>query len=337
MRRVLLGVVLLWATQAAAAPEVPGPGSTQSAESEAEALLLEGTRLFTEEADYQAARDHFERAYARAPSWKALNGLALVDQEQGRLVEALQGYQRLLEEFATTLTETQRATLQKRIAKLEQRIGRLELVAQQRGAQLFVDGDEVGRAPLRVTRLVMPGSHLVLATLQGHQSFTRRVEISAGQRLEVAVELAREREVVVYRTRPARLKRRMPRWVPWVTAGAGVAMLGTGALLTRAAQQDFDGFDALVADASVAGQPAALVDQALRERGERRQLGAGVLYVAGGTAVVGALVLWVLNQPRAVPERGEPGVRPARGLPDARPARVAPVLGVGWLGARVTF
>ena len=319
MRGVLLGVLLLWATQAVAAPGAPGPGPAAAAEGEAEALLLEGTRLFTEEADYQAARDHFERAYARAPSWKALNGLALVDQEQGRLVEALERYQRLLAEFAATLTEPQRATLGKRIAKLEQRVGRLELVATQPGAQLFVDGDEVGRAPLRVTRLVMPGSHLVLATLQGHQSFTRRVEISAGQRLQLMVELTPEREVVVYRTRPARLQRRMPRWVPWVTAGAGVAMLGTGALLTRAAQQDFDGFDALVADATVAGQPAAMVDQELRERGERRQLGAGVLYVAGGTALVGALVLWVLNQPRAVPER------------------VEPVLGAGWLGARVKF
>jgi tetratricopeptide (TPR) repeat protein len=75
---------------------------------EAERLLEEGVRLFTEEAEYGRARDLMLRSYDLRKSWKALNGIALTYQEQGHHVEALRWYERLLAEFGDQLTSEQR-------------------------------------------------------------------------------------------------------------------------------------------------------------------------------------------------------------------------------------
>src|SRR5262249_31835327 len=140
-------------------------------EQKAQALLDEGTRQFTEDADYEGARASFEESYRTKPSWKALNGVALTYQEEGRFLDALETYERLLGEFGASLSDAQRATVSKRTAELEKRIGVLAIDAPQQGVRVIVDGREQGVGPLTKEVRLLPGAHLVVATLEHHDPF----------------------------------------------------------------------------------------------------------------------------------------------------------------------
>src|SRR5689334_5909884 len=91
------------AAEAAPAADAPAPAPQDPAD----ALLDEGTRLFTEQADYDGALQRFQESYRQRPSWKALNGSALVYQQQGKYVDAIATYERLLAEFGATLSAAQ--------------------------------------------------------------------------------------------------------------------------------------------------------------------------------------------------------------------------------------
>jgi hypothetical protein len=287
----------------------PAGAAEPSADERADQLLEEGTRLFTEDADYEGARRRFEESYAVRPSWKALNGVALTWQGQGRFIEALQTYERLEAEFGAGLSDGQRATVTRRIGELAARIGVIEIEARQPEALVLLDGKRVGQGPYRGSARVLPGSHLVLGTLAGHQPFTQLVEVGAGETARVQVELQSEKVRLVVEEREARWARRFPRWLPWTVGGAGHALAAAGGLFSLAAASNYDDFDAMVAEA--AGDPPAAipVDEGLRERADVQKTIATSLYVAAGAAVVGGVVLLIANQPYRVGEV----VRPAGG------------------------
>lgn len=290
--RVPLSLVAVLACATIASADAPAPDPA----SDAQRLLDEGTRLFTDDASYEAARDAFQRSYELSPSWRALNGIALTYQEQGRYLDAIVTYEKLIAEVADTLTPEQRATVEKRRAALEAKVGVVELAAEQTGAAITLDGDAVGTAPLAKSVRVMPGRHVVVATLDGYRPLTRTFDVGAGA--HVPARLVLEPERVVVQTAPVRLARRMPRWVPYAAlAGAGV-LLATGGVLHLAARSNFDEFDAGVASGTM---PKSVVgDRDVYDRGVlENQIAIGA-FVAGGLGALTGAALLALNQPRPV-------------------------------------
>jgi hypothetical protein len=270
---------------------------------EAQRLLDEGTRLFTEDASYEAAREAFQHSYEIAPSWRALNGIALTYQEQGRFLDAIVTYEKLIAELADTLTPEQRATVDKRRAALDSKVGVVEVAAEQAGAAITLDGNSVGIAPLARPVRVMPGRHVVVATLEGYRPLTRTFDIAAGQR--VPARLVLEPERVVVRTAPVQLERRMPRWVPYATLAGSGAVLIAGGVLNLAARASFDEFDAGVAADSM--PKSVFGDRATYDRGVLENRLAVGAFVAGGLGAIAGALLVALNQPRpveVVPDRG---------------------------------
>lgn len=265
----------------------------------ADALLDEGTRQFTEDADYEGARQSFQQSYEVRPGWKALNGIALTYQEQGRYLDALETYERLLAEFGDGLTDAQRATVNRRLRELEARIGRIELRVDQPEARVLVDG----KPALPVTR-VLPGAHVIIATLAGHEPFTRSVDVRAGESVAVEVTLAplAERVRLVVEKRASRFERRFARWVPWSVVAGGATLLAAGGGFTWAAATDFAAFDEEVRRSAGEMPAAQQVDDSLKRDAELEQGIAVGLYVVGGAAIVTGLVLVLINQPRYVGE-----------------------------------
>lgn len=264
---------------------------------EAQKLLDEGTRLFTEQAAHDSARATFERAYAIEPSWRALNGIALTYQEQGRLVYALATYEKLLATFDAVLTDNQRATVKARFAALEAKIGVVELVAEQ-GASVSIDSDDIGTGPLRKPIRLLPGRHVIIAKLAGHQTLTRTIEVVAGQRTSLDLVLEPERVVVKVEQTP--LVRRYPKWLPFAVFGGGATIAITGGILHTLSRRDFRGFDDSVE--ATAGFPPTAVsgDQGLHDRAVLEQRLAIGSYVLGGLALIASGVLYAINQPRPV-------------------------------------
>lgn len=304
-------VLLLFLTATAAAEDDPA----KARQAEAERLLEEGTRLFAEEADSEGARAMYERSFALVPGWRPLSGLALVYQSQGRLVDALETYERLRADFSKDLTAENIRTIQRRIDDLLTRVGHLELAASQAGARVLVDGREVGAGPLSTTVRLDPGGHVVTATLDEHLPFTRRLDVAGGEHVRLEVELAPAPVRVVVERTTTRVVRPLPRWVPWTTLAAGALLLGGGIAFDIAAQADYDAFRRSVDDSSTVNPDGTVQpgpgDPALLDAADTERAVAATLYITGAAAVVTGVVMLIVNQPRVVEDR--PRVTPTVG------------------------
>jgi hypothetical protein len=292
MRRLLLAAaVLAWSP----------PARAQQPPEDPDALLDEGRRLFTDEDDFEGARELFFRSYAARPSWQALNGIALTWQKQARWVHALETYERLRAEFGPELAAKQLETVDRRITDLGKRVSVLALDVPAAGATISVDGEPVGTGPYRGSVRLDPGNHLVAVSLADHRPYAERITLTPGESKPLAVELVPVAvKVVVVPPPPVTTRRRFAGWIPWATAAAGAGLLAAGGLFDLAAERDFDRFDDQVAEAGGGmPQPMPVDDDDLRSGRRKRSIATG-LYVAGGLAAVTGAVLFVVNRPRPV-------------------------------------
>ena len=266
----------------------------------ARALLDEGTRLYADDADYVAALAAFRESFTVEPSWRALNGVGLCLHALGREVEAYRAYQQLLDQFGAELSAEQRQRAEKLKGEIDRLIARLEVSVAQAGAQLALDGEAIASGAGPTTVLVMPGAHQLVATLEGFRPYTERIAIEAGARRRVHVTLERVRERVVVKREQPVLERRMRPWIPWLTAGAGVALIGAGGVLALQARGELRDFDDRVAESAGEMPRPVVADDSPVSGAERNQNIAIGLAVTGGAAVVTGLILAALNQPRPV-------------------------------------
>ncbi len=313
----LLAVGLLLCAAPAIAQPVPDPapeGSPPAADPDPDALLDEGRRRFTDEDDFDGARELFERSYQARPSWQALNGIALTWQKQARWVRALETYERLRAEFGASLAAKQLETVDRRIADLGRRVAVLTIEVSQPGAAISVDGEPVGQGPYRGELRLDPGGHLLAVSLADHRPFTERLTLSRGEHARRQVELVPVGvKLVVVPPPPVATRRRFATWIPWVTIGGGALLLTAGGLFDLQAQRDFDRFDALVAEASGGMPEPAEVSEGPLRTGERKRAAAAALYLAGGVTIGTGAALYLLNRPQPVesrPPRARLGVGP---------------------------
>jgi hypothetical protein len=333
-----LALVLAVPTVARAQQPPAAPAPPAAAPDEADRLLDEGTRLFTEDADYDGALHAFQQSYEIRASWKALNGMALVYQQQGKYVDAIDAYERLLRKFGPTLTEGQASTVKKRIGELEKRVVVLKLDVRQEGATVTVDGKEIAHGPWKGSVRLLPGEHVVVASLDGFRTLDRKVELAPGGDTALTIELEPEKVKVVVKEKSVKLVRRFPTWLPVATMGAGVGLALVGGGMHVWAASDFNAFDDSVAKAAMMNpNPDGSLkpqtgDTSLKSSGEIKQGTAITLYVIGGAALATGAVMLYYNRPRAVivDEKDAP--------PPAAPhAMVAPWFAPGAAGATAAF
>jgi hypothetical protein len=276
---------------------VPGTARAQSGPGPADTLLDEAAGHIRD-GDYESALASFRAAYEREPSWLALSGIAQAHEERGHHLEALEAYERLLREFGDRLSEEQTQVVTRCIAALEARIGVLALDAPPAGTEIMVDGITLGRGPFRDTVRVMPGRHTVVGTLDGHEPITRVVLVIAGGEERLALRLLpKEVQVLV---EPAILDTPMPRWLPWVTIGGGLAAIALGGGLEYVAQRNAAAFRDEVAAAAGDTPHQIVIDDRRLRQAKNQEIAAIGLFTAGGVAVVTGVVLVVLNRPRPV-------------------------------------
>ncbi len=102
-------------------------------------------------------------------------------------------------------------------------VGSIEIVTQQTGVQITLNGELVGTTPLKSTRLEVPaGRHALEATAEGYVPFSSMVSLAYGETKQVTIELPLSTAFVGGAT-PFR-----HRWYTWAITGAGVIGLGLG-------------------------------------------------------------------------------------------------------------
>jgi PEGA domain-containing protein/tetratricopeptide repeat protein len=172
-----------------AAPSAPGAAAGPSnAETEkARALWYRGVEAFRA-GDYEAARVAFEQCYKLMPKTDVLRNLSISELESGHYVSGARHLTQLLKS-PEALNEKARKEAEKRLAQAEAQVGRLAIVVDVTGADVVVDGVNVGKSPLDASVYVEPGQHVLLVSKQGYPTEQRQLFALAGVAIPVEVSL----------------------------------------------------------------------------------------------------------------------------------------------------
>ena len=170
----------------------------------------------------------------------------------------------------------------------------LELRCDAPDTKVTVDGRLVLTGPGHFKDFVTVGEHRVSATKNGY--------IAINKTLKLKTDDAMKMDLVMYTLADrTRYERHFKPWLPWTTAGSGVAVLAVAATLHYLSLENRTSYQKNVERDCPEGCRAGY-DKSLLERADLQQTSAYIGYGLGGVvAAAGALMIY-LNQPRKIVE-----------------------------------
>jgi hypothetical protein len=164
------------------------PASTESpAKARAQGLLSEGTAAYGR-GDYAAALEKFTAAYTVFPSPKLWFNIGQANRDLGRPVEAVAAFDRFLRDAGDAPPETL-AEARRSAAELKTKLGQLQVTCATDGAEITVDGKQIGSAPLGEMVWTTPGRHQVAVQREGFSPAIQDVVVTTGKVATVDFEL----------------------------------------------------------------------------------------------------------------------------------------------------
>jgi hypothetical protein len=165
---------------------VPPARAQESDEEQARRLFDEGVAAASQ-GNYTTAIFAFERSYDLYPHAATLKNLALYQDQAGRLADAFRSWSELLARYGDAVSEATREEARARIAELDALLARVTLSVNVDGAAVFVDGRELGTAPIVDPIRVEPGQHVFEARMDGYDD--GRVSRLVGEGAQAEVQL----------------------------------------------------------------------------------------------------------------------------------------------------
>ena len=219
----------------------------------------EGVQLF-DQGKFEEARAAFLQAYALKKHPAVLLNLAQSELHSGHSVEAARHFSQFLRESPNADSAESQAA-QEGLALARTKTGRIDVKVDIEGADVFVDGEMVGRAPLPEAVDAAPGMRTVEVKMPGRATQTAEASVEVGQIATVNLVMdgsspgapapvpsgeqgpKQESFSVSTEGRKSFVDWFMDDEVAWATGGATVAFLGAGitfALLAQSASNSAD-------------------------------------------------------------------------------------------------
>jgi hypothetical protein len=170
-----------------AAPAKSPESDVEQGHDEADERFERGLALF-DERDYVSSLAEFRRAYVLKPVYKLrynIGGVCLELRDYACALKELQAY---LAEGGDQISTQRRESVGKNIARASSRVAHLEIVTTE-GAQLEVDDQPAGTAPLREDVIVNAGRHKITASRSGWTTETTWVEATGTDSVRVSIAL----------------------------------------------------------------------------------------------------------------------------------------------------
>lgn len=178
---LLLGVTLAWPLVARAAGE----------SGEAEALIRQGVELRSQGKD-ERALPLFEKAYQLSRSPRTAGQLGLVEMALGYYVDAERYLAEAIASPDHPWVAKNLTTLKSQLQTAKGQIGELSISGEPMGAEVWVNGKQVGRLPLPAPVRLDKGRAEIQVRASGYITGSDTVAITGGKREERSIRLVKE-------------------------------------------------------------------------------------------------------------------------------------------------
>lgn len=209
----------------------PAPARADDA-SDAEQHFKRGLKLF-DEGDFKLALVEFERSYELSPNFRVLYNIGEVQFQLNRYADAYRTLGKYLEVGGDRVLPNRKAEVDRDLESLKIRTAHLRVNVDVAEAEILVDGERIGRAPLAQSELVDAGPHRVAVQKAGFVSATESISLVGGDDKTLTLHLA-PIPVAKEEPRPVIVRESSglgPVWVGWgLTAALAVATVGSVAL-----------------------------------------------------------------------------------------------------------
>lgn len=179
-----------------------------------------------------------------------------------------------------------------------QQLAKIELICNEEGTKVTLDGKLVFTAPGRYEDVVQVGEHTVSAIKPGYISINKTRLLKPEENVRM--------DLVMYTLEDmTRYERRFSTWLPWTIAASGLAILATGGGLNYLSVQNREDYVNKVEEMCNEGcAPGDLPDSVtgLQTTADRQEISAYIGYGLGGAAAVTGIIMIFLNQPKKIVE-----------------------------------
>jgi hypothetical protein len=267
----------------------------------ARAIFLEGNELIKDTLFAKAA-DRYREAIATWDHPAFHYNLAIAQINLDQPIEAYESLQRAMRHGTAPLGASRHEQTLNYLKLLESQLARIEVVCNDAGAEVSLDGKPLFVGPGRHQGLVRPGAHQLVASKPGYLIWSEPVVVSSGERMSIEVTLVTLDQV-------SESSRRWATWKPWAVVGGGAVVALAGGVVHRRAAVSFGEYDdeflqlGCVVEpdpdepgCTEADVPAHMQDKLRQATWEQRIAVAS--YTVGGAALATGLVLVYLNRPR---------------------------------------
>jgi hypothetical protein len=302
-----------------AAPAVVGaPAASPDAVKEAAGRYTRGLSLYGD-GEFLLALVEFERAYELSQNYKVLYNIGQVRIQLGRYAQGREALAEYLRLGGDNVNAERLAAVNKDLAMLVERTASLNIVANQPGADIALDGKVIGTSPLSAPLVVDAGEHSLVLHKSGYYDRSQSVTLAGREQIDLTVELVPVAEVggprVVVERPTERVAPAKPShavvWVGWSTTGALAVTAGVTGYLGIAKANDLQSMRTDL------GVTRGQLDNAKSSASTLliiSDVTAGLAVVTGGVSLYLSL---------AKPAEHPPGAR-AQGVPPSLALRVAP-------------
>jgi hypothetical protein len=254
-----------------------------------------GNVLFSKEASFREAGDRYRQALALWDHPAFHYNLAVTQMQLGQLVEAYEHFLAARAHGPRPITEEKYQQAQHWLDMLRAQLAELEVVCDEPGAEVVVDGEALFTGPGRRRVMVLPGSHRVQASKARYVPDIQPVVIDPGDSMRVVVTPRIPEHLITVR--------RWPRWMPWAVAGAGAVALAGASVMDWHSTRLFDRFDDGFGDLCPGSPECRDSDlpeslQAQLHGGRTWQWAARATYLVGGATVATSAALLYMNRER---------------------------------------
>jgi tetratricopeptide (TPR) repeat protein len=226
--------VWLTTTAAAVAQPVANPPKSDAKTDQARELHLKGAALFAQ-GQYERAEAAFLAAWALKKHYQIAANLGDCELKLGKYRSAAEHLAFFLREQPPSGSREDRKRGQASFDEVRAKVAAVTVRVNVDGAEVRLDGEVLGVAPLAAEVFVEPGKRTLEATRKGYEDARAMIEAKAGGALEVALRLEPPAAAVAPPVPPPPPPVARPIWPVAVGAGVAVVSLGVGIGFTVAA------------------------------------------------------------------------------------------------------